>query len=148
MKNYRIFDHTADIGCEVYGRSKKELLTHAVEAMFDILIDQPAGHLPNVAPAETAKWQEKTIAIDGGDWEDLLMNFLRESLYLFNGEGWIVRHCLIDQLNSKKMIVRFQGEPYNRKKHSLKTEIKAVTYSGLSIKKSKSGWRAKVIFDV
>ena len=139
MKNYRIFDHTADIGCEVYGRSRKELLTHAVEAMFDILTDRPA---------ETAKWQEKTITIAGGDWEDLLMNFLRESLYLFNGEGWIVRHCLIDQLNSKKMIVRFQGEPYNRKKHSLKTEIKAVTYSGLSIKKSKSGWRAKVIFDV
>jgi SHS2 domain-containing protein len=139
MKYYRVFDHTADVGCEVYGRSRKELLSHAVEAMFDILIDQPA---------ETAKWQEKTVAITGGDWEDLLINFLRESLYLFNGEGWIVRHCSIDQLNSKKMIVRFQGEPYNRKEHSLKTEIKAVTYSGLSIKKSKSGWRAKVIFDV
>jgi SHS2 domain-containing protein len=40
------------------------------------------------------------------------------------------------------------GEPYNRKKHSIKTEIKAVTYSGLTVERVKAGWRARVIFDV
>jgi SHS2 domain-containing protein len=148
MKNYRIFDHTADIGCEVSGRSREELLVNAVMAMLDILIDQPSGHRKNNAATEAAKWQERIVTISGSGWEDLLINFLRESLYLFNGEGWIIRHCAIAQYNSKRMIVRMQGEPYSRKQHSIKAEIKAVTYSGLSIKKLKSGWRAKVIFDV
>jgi SHS2 domain-containing protein len=40
------------------------------------------------------------------------------------------------------------GESFNSKKHLIKTEIKAVTYSGAKVEKIKSGWRARIIFDV
>jgi SHS2 domain-containing protein len=30
----------------------------------------------------------------------------------------------------------------------IKTEIKAVTYSGLTVEKVKEGWRTRIIFDV
>jgi SHS2 domain-containing protein len=91
--------------------------------------------------------RQKTLTVNGADVEDLLINFLREILYLFNGTGWVVEHCKIMECGNKRLKANLMGEPYN-KKHSIKSEIKAVTYSGLSVEKQKSGWRARVIFDV
>jgi SHS2 domain-containing protein len=49
---------------------------------------------------------------------------------------------------NKKLKVRLTGELFNKMKHSIKTEVKAITYSGLNVEKQKSGWKARVIFDV
>ncbi|MBI1976770.1 MAG: archease [Candidatus Omnitrophica bacterium] len=40
------------------------------------------------------------------------------------------------------------GEKIDPKKHILKKEVKAVTYHGLSLKKTRAGWVAEVILDV
>ena len=140
MSNYKLFDHTADIGIEISGRTKKELFANAAEALFDVMIEIKTGR-------EAAKRQKK-ITVKGTDVSDLLINFLREILYLFNGAGWVVGHCKIKECGNKRLKAQLRGEPYNKKKHSMQTEIKAVTYSGLSMEKQKSGWKARVIFDV
>jgi SHS2 domain-containing protein len=51
-------------------------------------------------------------------------------------------------MKSGQIVAQLQGEPYDSDKHQLKTEIKAVTYHGLSVEKTVRGWKAKVIFDV
>ena len=141
MKKYKLLDHTADIRIAVWGKTRKELFANAVAAMFDLMVDCPSD-------GETKPLVEKTIKITSNDLEDTLINFLREALYLFNGQGWLVRCCEPLELNKKSITARMQGEPYNRQKNQLKTEIKAVTYHGLSINKSKNTWQAKVVFDV
>ena len=78
----------------------------------------------------------------------MLINFLRELLYLFNGEKFITGRCEIIQFANKELQARLTGESFNNKKHVIKTEIKAVTYSGLKVEKQKSCWKARVIFDV
>ena len=145
MPKYKFFDHTADIGVEISGRTKKELFANAASALFDVLIEN------NDSKSKTAKrvqgWQ-KIVTVEGSDVEDLLINFLREILYLFNGAGWVVSHCKIMECGNKRLKAQLMGEPYNKNKHSIKTEIKAVTYSGLTVERVKAGWRARVIFDV
>ena len=145
MPNYKFFDHTADIGVEISGRTKKELFANAAGAMFDVLIEKNESKSKS---DEDTKRQQKKVSVDGTDLEDLLINFLREILYLFNGTGWVVEHCKIMECGNKRLKAQLMGEPYNKNKHSIKSEIKAVTYSGLSVEKQKSGWRARVIFDV
>jgi SHS2 domain-containing protein len=140
MSNYKFFDHTADIGIEVTGRTRKELFVNAVEALFDVMIESKTG--------EVSEKQQKKITIEGGDTADLLINFLREILYLFNGEKFITSSCEIIQFANKELQARLTGESFNNKKHLIKTEIKAVTYSGLTVEKEKAGWRARIIFDV
>jgi SHS2 domain-containing protein len=142
MKKYSMFDHTADIGVEINGRTKKELFKNASATLFDILIEG------NDYAGGVARWQEKKLIVQGADVADLLINFLRELLYFFNGEKWVVGNCEIMEGGNKKLVARLMGEPYNKIKHSIKTEIKAVTYSGLSVTKKKSGWKARIIFDV
>ena len=140
MSNYQFFDHTADIGVEVTGRTKKELFVNAAGALFDVMLE-------NKAVREAAK-QQKKITVEGADIADLLINFLRELLYLFNGEQFITDHFEIIKFKNKELAVQLTGESFNNKKHLIKTEIKAVTYSGLTVERVKAGWRARIIFDV
>ncbi|MRR15726.1 MAG: archease [Deltaproteobacteria bacterium] len=141
MLPYKMFDHTADIGVEILGRTKKELFANAAGAIFDILIER---HEDAVVSAK----QSRKLIAGGTDVEDLLINFLRELLYLFNGAGWVVEQCKIMECSHTRLTAEVTGEPYHPKKHSIKNEIKAVTYSGLSVTKQKAGWKARVIFDV
>jgi SHS2 domain-containing protein len=145
MPNYIFFDHTSDIGVEISGRTKKELFANAASALFDILIEN------NDKKSKTAKRVQKlqkTLTIEGADVEDLLINYLRELLYLFNGENFVTDNCENMECYNKKLKVRLTGELFNKMKHSIKTEVKAITYSGLNVEKQKSGWKARVIFDV
>lgn len=139
MKNYKILDHTADIGIEVWGETKKEVLANTVEAMFDLIADSE-----NISAV-----QEKQIFISGTDTADMLINLLREALYLFHSQAWLCKRCEILELNDEKVAAKVFGEPYDAKKHQLKMEIKAVTYHTLKIEQvAGKGWRARVIFDV
>jgi SHS2 domain-containing protein len=140
MSNYKFFDHTADIGVEVTGRTRKELFVNAAETLFDVMIESKTG--------EKSAKQHKKITIEGADVADLLINFLREILYLFNGEKFITGDCEIIKFTDKELQARLMGESFNNKKHLIKTEIKAVTYSGLKVEKVKAGWKARIIFDV
>jgi SHS2 domain-containing protein len=138
MKTYKVLDHTADIGIEVWGKTKKELFGNAVEAMFDLMVD-----IQYINAVE-----EKNVKVAGADIEDLLVNFLREELYLFNGKKWIVKQCKLLKLTAGQIVAQVQGESYDSDKHQLKKEIKAVTYHGISVKKTNQSWKAKIIFDV
>ncbi len=138
MKSYKLFDHTADIGIEVWGKTKKELFANAVYSLFDLIVDLTGVNDVN----------EKVVTTRGADIEDLLINFLRETLYLFNGKRWLVKKCKLLELSDTQIVAQLRGEPYNSHKHQLRKEIKAVTYHDLSVKKTNEDWRAKVIFDV
>jgi SHS2 domain-containing protein len=138
MKNYTLLDHTADIGVEVWGNTKEEALAATVEAMFDLI----------AANDSVAELEEKKIAVSGADTADMLINLLREALYLFHSKSWLCKTCEILEMEEEKITARLQGEPYDAKKHHLKMEIKAVTYHTLKIEKRDQGWRARVIFDV
>jgi SHS2 domain-containing protein len=139
VKLYKLIDHTADLGIEVTGRTKRELFTKAALSLMDIVVERKGTG---------AGVKEKALNVEGSDPADLLINFLREVLYLFNGEALIIGKCEITMCGNKKLDARLLLEPYNKKKNVLKTEIKAVTYHGLSVERIKNGWKARIIFDV
>ena len=139
MKLYNLIDHTADLGMEITGRTKGELFTKAALSLMNIVVERkgtPSGV------------KEKALTVEGFDPADLLINFLREILYLFNGEALIVEDCNIQECSDQRLVAKLRVEPYNKEKYSIKMEIKAVTYHGLSVKRIKNGWVARVIFDV
>ncbi len=139
MKLYKLIDHTADLGIEVTGRTKKELFTKAALSLMDIVGERK--ETPSCG-------KEKTLTVEGSDPADLLINFLREILYLFNGEALTVEDCNIQECSNQRLVAKLRVEPYNKEKYSMKMEVKAVTYHGLSVERTNSGWKARVIFDV
>ena len=135
---YRIFDHTADLGVEITGASVEELYAGAAGALFDLLTD-----LSSVRESE-----ERTLAVEGEGPDDLLVNFLREILYSWNGEGFLMKHCTIREAAPRRLTAVLRGETYDPARHRIRMEIKAVTYHQVSVEKTEAGWRGTVVFDV
>ena len=178
---YRILDHTADIGVEVHGATLTDLFSQAAFALVDLLTDR------TLLTGAT----EKVIRIEGSDMTDLWINYLREILYLFNGESFLlqdVHRIAFDSSpnptgaellhKTEKSVSRevagnsiptptlplkgreantetglcltayCVGEIYNPCRHTINTEIKAVTYHRAEVKQTPAGWQGVFIVDV
>jgi SHS2 domain-containing protein len=137
--DYRIFDHTADLGVEIAGFSLEELYAGAALTLFDLLTD--------LSSVRTGVARE--IVVAGEDPADLLVNFLRELLYAWNGEGFLVKRCMIREVSSRRLDALLRGEPFDPARHRILKEIKAVTYHKASVLQTpEGGWTARVVFDV
>ena len=138
MHRYQIFDHTADIGINVFGKTLKELFVNGAYALFDLMID-----LKGVRQEEV-----RSIAAEGLDVSELWVNYLRECLYLFHGEALLLSDCHIDAITHKHVTATLRGEFYDPARHEIRQDIKAVTYHQATIQETPQGWSGKVIFDV
>ena len=135
---YRIFDHTADLGLEVYGTDERDLFRNAALALFDILTNR----------GRVRGRDKREIAVEGADREELLVNFLREALSLYNSEGWLMKECAIRELDDRRLRAAVTGEPFDRGRHTMNREIKAVTYHQAQLHGTVRGWIGRVICDV
>ena len=135
---YRIFEHTADLGVEIYGTDEMDLFRNAALALTDIMTDR----------RHVRGREEREIAAEGGDREEVLVNFLREVLYLHNGQGWLLKDCVISEMDGVHLCAAVTGEPLARDRHTMDVEIKAVTYHRAQIQRTEQGWTGRVICDV
>jgi len=138
MEKYIIFDHTADLGIEVYGETMEQLFANASFALYDVMCDM--RHIGTL--------EEREIHAEGTDWADLMVNFLREMLYLFNGEGWLVRTCRIEAIKPYAVTAVVGGEVFDPSRHAVAMEIKAVTYHQAAVLSTSAGWKGRIIYDV
>jgi len=135
---YRLFEHTADLGIEIFGEDPGELLRNGVHALFDLMTNIEA-----VRPELT--WR---FSVDGTAWDDLLVNLLREVLYRASAEGVLFRDFTIEDLAEYRVTGTGSGEFFDPRRHRMEMEIKAVTYHGLEVVRTGTGWKGRVICDV
>jgi SHS2 domain-containing protein len=137
-KTYHLIDHTADFGIQVFGSDSQELFTNAALALFDVITEM-----------DVLKGDDSyNITASGEDWSDLMINWLREILYQWNGREMLVKSVQIVSLSENKISAKIYFDAYMPDRHTIKTEIKAVTYHQIQVKSSPSGWEARVIFDI
>ncbi|MBA7700314.1 Protein archease [subsurface metagenome] len=138
MAKYEFINHTADLGIRVRGLSLKELFENAARAMFDLIVD--------LDTVETR--DQMAIEIKGGELEELLADWLRDLLYRYNGDKYLLKEFKIEKISPRGLKARVRGEKLDMSRHTLKREIKAVTYHGLEIRKLNHEWQAQIIFDI
>lgn len=138
VKRYEQFPHTADIGIRAFGVDLKELFENAAFAMFDTIADIEG----------LKKTVQREIKVEADNYEELLIAWLDELLYIFYTKQLIFSEFAIKELSEKRLIADVSGRPVGANRNRLKTEIKAATYSGLEIKKSGDGYQVEIIFDV
>jgi SHS2 domain-containing protein len=137
-RNYKLFNHTADLGIEVFGATQADLFRHAAVALFEVMVDA----------ADVQVTQDREIVIEGADQADLFVNFLREILYLFNGEGLVLTACRIERIDERRLCATIRCCRYDARMHRVKTEIKAVTYHQAAVVQTATGWQGRIVFDV
>jgi len=138
MKKYETFDHTADVGIRVFGRTVEEVFVNAAYALFDQWTDlrKVRGKI------------SQEISIQGADREDLLIRWLGELLFLGESRGVLFKEFKIRRLNSTSLKAVARGETFDPSRHRFKTEIKAITYHQVEVKEVDGKWEGRIIFDV
>lgn len=138
MKAYEIIEHTADIGVKAYGNTLSEAFSHAAQGMFDIITD-------------TSQIESKgtyRIELSAETLEELLVDWLGELLFLQGARNLVFGdfNVTVDEKNSK-LSANVSGEELDSEKHTIGTEIKAVTYHMLEIHREEPFF-VKVLFDI
>jgi len=138
MKKYKTFAHTADLGVRVFGQTCEEIFANAAYALFDLLTD-----LDRVK--ENLSYP---LRVEAADQEDLLIRWLGELLFLCESRGYLFKRFSIAHLDQNSIQAVAYGEKFDPNRHEFKTEIKAVTYHQVEIKKGNKKWVGRVIFDL
>ena len=130
---FREIEHTADWELEVWAPDLAQLLTQVARGMYWLM-----GACLRDAPRV-----QREIKFNGIDAESLLVSFLQELLYLFEGEGLGFDQFELS-IEDGQGSARLVGAPME----SVNKEIKAVTYHNLSIREGRRGLEARLVFDV
>ncbi len=134
----REIEHTGDIGIEVEAPTRPELFARAALAMARLMVEEEG-----IEPLE-----RREVEARGGDDAEVIHDLLAAALNLFLVDGFIWRDAAAAE-DGGRVVLRLSGEAFDRRRHTLLGEIKAVTYHQLSVSKTEAGgWRARVIFDV
>ncbi len=131
-------EHTADVGIKIFGATRTALFENAAEGLFDIITN-----LKQVRIRETRR-----IALVAGDGEELLVRWLSELNYIFLTEMFLPRRFHVLTMSETEMTAEISGEHLNPAQHVVHTEVKAVTYHGLYLRRESGAWQAQVIFDL
>jgi SHS2 domain-containing protein len=135
---YRIFNHTADVGIEIYGEDPHQLFINAGHALFDLITDINKIKATSSLP----------VTVEGTDQEDLMVRWLSELLYLHQLRGYLLSEFVLHELGWKILRATVKGEQYESHRHEVLREIKAVTYHQLMVMQEKDRWVARIVFDV
>jgi SHS2 domain-containing protein len=138
MKHYEFFDHTADIGIHIFGRSMPELFENAGFALFDIITDIAAVREQEV------RW----FALQRDSLDELLVEWLSRLLFISTTELFLFRRFHVAQIDGENLQAEAWGEPLQDALHTIKTEVKAVTYHKLKVYQEEGLWHATVVLDI
>lgn len=135
---YKTFNHTADLGVEICGPDCNQLFINAGRTLFDLICGTSAIDKKTAVP----------VTVEGSGYDDLMINWLRELLYLHQVKGYLLSTFIIHELDAFHLIATVTGEQFDARRHELLREIKAVTYHQLTIEQGEEGWTARIVFDI
>jgi SHS2 domain-containing protein len=137
-KFYQILDHTADLRIRIVGETLAALFENAGLALAGLICDPD-----RLTPVETIR-----IEVAGDDPPDLMVNYLRELLYLWSGEEKLIKHVRVRKIEATTVTSDVTLAEHKPSQHVILNEIKAVTYHQITVEPTDNGWQAMVVFDI
>ncbi|MCE9615223.1 MAG: archease [Lentisphaerae bacterium] len=131
-------DHTADAGFVVGAATLPQLFERAARGLFALI-----GDLDTVRGID-----EECIAITAQDLPALMVQWLSELNYRHQTLQRVYGRFAVESVTPTSLTARVRGEPIDRARHRLYTEVKAITFHGLQVDQVGRRWRARVIVDL
>ena len=135
---YRILDHPADLGIEACGKTLSETFEQAAYGLTSVFLD----------PTSIELVEFKTVTIEAGDEQQLLVRWMTEVLYLYDGLHFAPREFKIQKLSPQIMEGRVGGETLDIRRHNVRMDVKAITYHQLKIRRRSAGYWLQVFLDI
>jgi len=116
----------------------EEIFVGSSKAMMEIITD-----VEKVNPSK-----EILIRARGENYEELLVKWLQEILYLHEVKKMVFKDFEIKIENGTKAVGKAYGEKIDVDRHEFYSNVKAVTYHNLKIISSKDKYRVDIVFDI
>ena len=137
-KKYRLTTRQSELAVKVTGGSQADLFANSAFALFDVMSDMEQIEIKERMPLE----------VEGTDRDDLLVNWMRELLYLYQGSGYLLKEFVIREVKDTSVKAEVCGEKIDPDRHEIKQEITAVAYHQSRMTKTGNQWTAQLIFEV
>lgn len=136
--DYRLLEHTADMGIEAWADTLDALFIAAARGLQEILFGQACsteGHEP------------LKVELQAGDEEELLVAWLGEILFMVEQRNFCPAFFVIEEIGRQglkgSVVGRYQQEDCRPLR-----EVKAVTYHLLRVLRQDNRWQARVYLDL
>lgn len=133
-----ILEHPADLGIEARGRNLAEAFQNAATGLMSVILD-----LSLVDAHESRR-----VSVHASDHEQLLVRWLSEVLYLYDGMGFVGKDFHIREISGTTLTATISGEPFTLGKHQTHLDVKAVTYHQLVVQAKEEGALVRVYLDI
>ena len=136
-------EHTADVSVRSWGRNLEEAFSQTALSLMTTIT-------PNLK--KISQLIEKKFEIESEDKYALCFDFLSEFLYIFDVEDLVFSNVTVKSIQKieekYKLIALAKGEPFDREKHEIGTEVKAITYSFMNIEENENKVEINIVFDI
>lgn len=139
-KKFEFLEHTADLKFIAYGKTFDSCFENSALAMFSAIFD-----LDFISIVE-----KQYIDLEAEDPEILLHDWLSELLFLFTTDEFVPKEFNVSIKKDKnyRLHAIASGEKFDRERHQIKAEVKAVTYHDMRIEKKNDVWTVQVLCDI
>jgi len=138
QNKYRLTRRQSELAVRVTGNSQADLFANSAFALFDVMAD-----------VDKIEVKERiNLEVEGTDRDDLMVNWMRELLYLYQGSGYLLREFNIREVKDTIVKAEVCGEKIDPDRHEVKQEIGAVAFHKSRMEKTGNQWTAQVIFEL
>ncbi|MBN1936447.1 MAG: archease [Anaerolineae bacterium] len=139
---YEYLDHQADLGIRGIGPSPQEAFSEGAQAMLAAMAD-----LDGIRP--TFEW---SLCCAAPDLASLFVEWLNELLYQREIHGALLASAQVIELEQTAegwtLAGVARGEPIDLARHTIYTEVKAATYSGLDYRQDGELYIVQCVVDL
>ncbi len=133
---YAFVDHTADVMADCWGRGFSGLLMAAADVLYETAMEERRGDREDV----------QTIELSAQGWEDMLIRWLQELLFLLDAEQFVGVSFSFQKASPERLAARVEG--YRHTPEERGPEIKAATYHGLEVQREGDLYKARIVLDL
>jgi SHS2 domain-containing protein len=137
-KDYRLLEHTADMGIEACAKSCPKVLEAMAEGLRMILFGDSPVSTPIV----------KQVYLNDEDPVTLMVAWLNEILFCCEQNNLVPMTFRIDSLKQGELRATLSGETFDPQCHHIERQVKAVTYHQATLKETEEGWYGRVYVDL
>lgn len=136
--NWEHFSHVADVGVRGFGRTPAEAFIQTALATVAVMAD----------PAQVEPREAVTLSAQAPDLELLLAEWLNALIYEMATRKMLFSRFAV-AIEDNRLMATAWGEPVDRARHELGTEVKGATLTALRVAEEQPGrWVAQCVVDV
>jgi SHS2 domain-containing protein len=138
QKRYRLTTRQSELAVRVAGNSQADLFANSAFTLFDVMTDVDKVDIK----------ERMSLEVEGTDRDDLMVNWMRELLYLYQGSGYLLKEFNIREAKDTLVKAEVCGEKIDPDRHEIRKEIHGIAYHQSRMQKTGDQWTAQLTFEI